>query len=292
MVPITAYHACYTAFLFTQERSNAVTPDEEGEPPTSKDDGVKGVSGLGAKYTGRGLSVNARSLINKSWNRRTKSRYECFVNKWRGFCTKAGRPWEITKVEHCANFLAELRASGLGYSSINTARSALSAAVCLEEGGSLGSHPLIVRIMKGVFKEAPSRPRYSETWDPNIVLEYVSKRKIVDLCLRDLSHNLATMLLLCSGQRCQTLAQLSADNVRIDENQCVFTITGILKTTRPGHSKNTLVLKPFKENKDICVVEHIREYMSRVDRIRESTTGSKTFFVSFKPPHRAVGPST
>ena len=71
----------------------------------------------------------------------------------------------------CANLLAELFEHGLGYSSINTARSAVSAARC--DGVSVGAGPIVSRIMKGVFETRPSRPRYSVVWDVNLVLRYL-----------------------------------------------------------------------------------------------------------------------
>ncbi|ESP01853.1 hypothetical protein LOTGIDRAFT_99731, partial [Lottia gigantea] len=38
----------------------------------------------------------------------------------------------------------------------------------------LGKHPLICRFLKGVFELRPSLPRYTHTWDVDIVLRYLS----------------------------------------------------------------------------------------------------------------------
>ena len=46
-------------------------------------------------------------------------------------------------------FLVLLYKSGLGYSAINTARSALSSTLVLQDGEKLGEHPLVVRCMIG-----------------------------------------------------------------------------------------------------------------------------------------------
>lgn len=166
-------------------------------------------------------------------------------------------------MENCANFLAELRKSGLGYSSINTARSALSASVSLVGGGNVGSHPLVVRMMRGVFKEAPTKPRYVDTWDPSAVLRLISGMKVDQLSFQDLTQRLAMLVLLCSGQRCQTLAQLAAEGVVVTEDRCVFSIKGLLKTTRPGHVQDRLTLQAFNKDRDVCVVSYVQDYIKR-----------------------------
>ncbi|GFO14190.1 tyrosine recombinase [Plakobranchus ocellatus] len=56
---------------------------------------------------------------------------------------------------------------GNGYSSINTARAAISSL------NDLGSCPLVCRFMRGVFNLRPSRLRYTFIWDISIVLNYL-----------------------------------------------------------------------------------------------------------------------
>jgi hypothetical protein len=72
-------------------------------------------------------------------------------------------------VSQVLEFLAELFHSGLHYSAINTARSALSTFISIDNKPS-GSHPLIIRFMKGVFEMRPAMPRYQITWDVSLVL--------------------------------------------------------------------------------------------------------------------------
>lgn len=66
-------------------------------------------------------------------------------------------------VDSVLTYLTELYNAGLGYSCINTARSALSSFLQLENCVSVGSHPLVRRFMKGVFNLRPSLPRYNVT---------------------------------------------------------------------------------------------------------------------------------
>ena len=67
-------------------------------------------------------------------------------------------------------FLTELFEAGLGYSGLNTARSAISALSVVQGNVQLGDNPTVKRFFKGVFNMRPTRPRYTSTWDANQVL--------------------------------------------------------------------------------------------------------------------------
>ena len=63
---------------------------------------------------------------------------------------------------------------------INTARSALSSFVQLDDGSSIGKNPLISRLLKGVFQSRAPKPKYREVWDVQIVLSYLKTLHPVD----------------------------------------------------------------------------------------------------------------
>ena len=71
-------------------------------------------------------------------------------------------------------FLVSLHEQGLSYTTINTARSALSAIILPTDNVNIGSHPIVSRFMKGIFKSNPPVPRYHTTWDVRKVLSYLS----------------------------------------------------------------------------------------------------------------------
>ena len=76
-------------------------------------------------------------------------------------------------MENGIDFLATLFSAGLGYSEINTARSALSSVLVLPNNITFGSHLLVVRFLKGVFELKPSLPHYSRIRDVPTVLQYL-----------------------------------------------------------------------------------------------------------------------
>ena len=55
------------------------------------------------------------------------------------------------------------------YSTINSYRSALSSLLLPLDGYALGEHPIIVCLLKGMFHVSPPEPRYSFTWDVNLL---------------------------------------------------------------------------------------------------------------------------
>ena len=113
-----------------------------------------------------------------------------------------------SSVEDGINFLAELYDSGIGYSAINTARSAVSSIVTSPNNSSFGAQPMVCRFLKGVFELKPSLLKYKNIWDVNTVL--TSLHPPQDLTLKDLTYKTTMLLALLSGQRCQTLHLLSA----------------------------------------------------------------------------------
>ena len=57
--------------------------------------------------------------------------------------------------------------------SLNSYRSAISSAHDQVEGYSVGQHPLVTRLLKGAFNDRPPLPKYTSTWDVQVVLDYL-----------------------------------------------------------------------------------------------------------------------
>ena len=98
---------------------------------------------------------------------------------------------------------------GLTYTTINTARSAISAVTIPKNNMTMGSHPLVSRFMKGVYKDSPPTPRYQSTWDVKSVLNYLSSLQNPEkLDLKSLTLKLVMLIALVSAQRGQCLPML------------------------------------------------------------------------------------
>ena len=110
---------------------------------------------------GHGLSTKANDIIMASWRTGTTKQYDVYLKRWEQFCQSKGIDRLDASVENDIDFLATLFTSGLGYTAINTVRSALSSVLILPNNITFGAHPLAARFLKGVFELKPSLPRYN-----------------------------------------------------------------------------------------------------------------------------------
>ena len=86
-----------------------------------------------------------------SWRASTAKQYQIHLPRREVFCKSLNINKLNASIENGIDFLASLYEKGLGYSAINTARSALSSVLDLPGGNAFGTHPLLTRFLKGVF---------------------------------------------------------------------------------------------------------------------------------------------
>ena len=104
----------------------------------------------------QGISTEAADIILKSWRPGTSKQYQPYIRKWIQYCHQRSIDPSNFTVGQALEFLLELFKKGLGYSSLNTARCALSCIITPNNMGSFGSQPLVVRFLKGVYESRPS----------------------------------------------------------------------------------------------------------------------------------------
>ena len=119
-----------------------------------------------------GFSQQAPSMICSSWRRGTQKQYASYIAKWKRYASKKQIHSVSPSVNEAINFLAVLYKAGLSYSAICVARSALSSYLDCSDCDVFGEHRLVKRFIKGVFELRPALPKYSATWDVDIILEY------------------------------------------------------------------------------------------------------------------------
>lgn len=179
----------------------------------------------------QGVPEGAAALILESWSEGTRKQYNNVLKKWESFCGKEEINVLQTSVDKVLLFLSELFDSGVGFSAINTARSALSAILPPVDGRPVGEHPLVSRLLKGVKAKRPSLPRYKYTWDPSLVINHL--RKGSD-SLKDITLHLTMLLALVSGQRAQTLHALKVSDMSSSESEITLVISSPLKASWDG----------------------------------------------------------
>ena len=176
-------------------------------------------------------------------------------------------------------FLAKIFESGVGYSSVGTARSALSSVLIMDNGIPFGKHSRVQRFMKGIFNLRPALPRQFAVWDPDIVLNYLSNLKY-DLPLKDVSEKLVALLCLLSGQRDQTVKALNIKDLLLEKGRCTFFIKRPMKTTKPGLDQSPIAFSEYPSNRKICIVTTITHYLE----ITEDLRITDQLIISYKKP--------
>ena len=178
-----------------------------------------------------------------------------------------------------------LYTKGLAFSTLNTARSALSSILRISDCDSFGSHPLVVRFMKGVFEKRKPQPKYDDIWDASKVLDYLSTlHPVKELSLKDLTLKILMLLLLVTGQRGQSIHLMTLSAMKLTEAFCQFQILDHTKTSKPGHSSTSITISEFKQDTRICPLTALKEYLDRRQGLRN---GEHCLFISYVRLQRA-----
>ena len=219
-----------------QEDTDAPSRSRNSTPPISEAT-TSWVSCIRSKLQDQGIGPEATSIILDSWRKGTKNQYSSSLKHWLDYCKQHTYSITTPSLPQVLEFLTQ-KSTALGYSAMGTLRSALSSFITVE-GFSLGDHPLIKRFMTGIFNRKPSLPRYTETWDPHVVLDYFKTLPENDqLHIKPLTMKLTVLIALISAQRLQTLQSLSLDGMSSTNDSFCFNLLVLLKQTSRNGGKN------------------------------------------------------
>lgn len=258
-------------------------------PSTVSKASTVGMQIIRKSLEGKNISGHSADIILASWRSGTQKQHQTYINKWLNYCCERELDSLHPSVTDVIQFLTTLFEKNLSYSSLNTARSALSTIITVD-GMSIGNHPLVVRFLKGVFNLRPPVLRYREVWDVSIVLRFLKTLSPVSsLSLKNLSLKLVMLLSLVTAQRGQTLHLLDINLMSTYDSSIVFTFNKPLKQSNPRTQVKPLVLKAYTHDESLCVFSTLKEYLQRTETLR--ATGSQ-LLISFQKPHKAVSRDT
>ena len=252
--------------------------------PTSR------VDYLRRRYKEQQLSEEAAELMLSSWREKSAKSYDSQFQRWLGWCRARGADPISCPIGEVINFLADLFTQGYQYSSINAFRSAISSVHDKVDGCDVGQHPLVNRLLKGVFHQRPPQPRYTRTWDVGLVTNYFkSKGENKSLLLPDVAHKLAMLMALTRPSRSADLANLNLNRRSYSQEGVTFLPTKLAKQSRQQKHGTEFFFPCYPHNDRLCPVLALREYESRTTLIRGSHS---TVFLSLNKPHKPVSSST
>ena len=148
-------------------------PESSTLPETSNPKAtVDGMSCVRQSLSHYQLPEPVAEVIMSSWRKSTQKQYRTYISKWLDFCHQGQIDQYKPSLSSALQFLQTLYDAELSYSSINTARSALSTFINIDGAESFGTHPIVARYLKGVFLSRKPVPKYHSVWDVGKVLQY------------------------------------------------------------------------------------------------------------------------
>ena len=274
---------------------NSLTEEPLGGTSSSSSSGSNESSrleSLRASSRYKGLSAEAFDLLCSAWRGSTEKSYAVAWRKWSLWCQSTERDPLSASLEDIVEFLTSEFQAGFQYSTINSIRSALSATLPPIDGTPVGQHPLVSRLLQGIFNRRPPLPKYNSTWDVNTVIIYIREGQTETLSLKDLSYKLAMLLALLSATRSSDLHLLDLRFITFHTDEVQFQIAGLSKTRRSGPPR-TFTIKRLPEMTTLCPIATLETYISVTSSFRGSNPSKQPqLFLALNQPHRPVSSST
>ena len=250
------------------------------------------VAYLRAKFSAQRISPQASRLLLASWREKSGKTYDSLFRKWAGWCTERDIDTLSGDVTSVVNFLADLFHQGYQHRSLCSYRSAISSVHEPVDGQPIGSHPMVSRLLKGVFHERPPQPRYSTTWDVSVVTNHIeSLGDNQDLPLADLTLKVVALLALTRPSRSVDLTNLDIRFRHFCPEGVTFHAAKLAKQSRQTKPVKEFFFPKFEQNKKLCPVLALQEYEKRTSEKR-SSNGSTQLLIAMIKPHKPVSSST
>ena len=109
------------------------------------------------------------------------------------------------------------------------------------------------------------------------------------LPLKELTLKLTMLLCLTTGQRGQTIHKFDINYIQDLHDRYRISVHEKLKQTKPSRHLEPIELLAFPEDKELCVVQHLREYIHQTDALRKDHS---QLLLSYVKPFRPVARDT
>lgn len=243
------------------------------------------------RFGEQGFSRKTTEILMSSWKTGTKKQYSSCLQKWIQYCREREIDQFQPNINSVLEYFTYLFDLGLGYSTINTTRGALSAFGIKIDGILVGKSPLVIRYLRGVYNLRPSVPRYSCTWDVDKVLLVLRRLSPVkSLNLKELTLKLTMLIALTGAARTQSIHLLSVQNCVKLRSEFVFKYDGLLKQSRPNKREMFVHFKAYPPDRRLCIYTVVKEYLKRTRLFRDINCSK--LLISYVAPHKEVSKDT
>ena len=265
-----------------------------GNTPFSaeRDPNAGSMEGFGENMVIEGLSQEVTEVLTSCRRSGTLSHYKSAWEKWNGWYIGRKINPISAGVNHVLQFLSDLYQSGLEYRTINCYRSTISAYHIHVDNKPIGQHPMVCKLLSGVFNKRPPQPKYTIIWDVNSVVNYIKRLSSNDeLSVKDLTLKLTTLIALTSSGRSSEITYLDTRYRVFKNNSVIFHFSKLTKTWKKGQSPPTFELNSFTGEDKLCVIQCLKRYLV-VSKQWRKNPGSDQLLLSHIKPHGPVTVST
>ena len=131
----------------------------------------------------------------------------------------------------------------------------------------VGQHPLVSRFLRVIYSSHPPAPKYSTTWDVEVVLAHLqSLPKDTQLSFTLLSHKVAMLMALSNADRCFDLAAMDLTS---HSNGVKFVIPDLTKIKQSGPPLEAFY--PSLPEEKLWPLMALRCYKERSGSLRKGT---------------------
>ena len=138
-------------------------------PPTLQEALPAGSSFVGEALSGFGLPPTTATLIKESWRPGTRVQYDSLLRGWTTYCTSRQFHPMSPIIYDILTYLTSQFQRGLAYRTISAAKNVLSGILHIPGVAAISEHPLVIRLLKGIFHVPPPQQRYELIWDTDLI---------------------------------------------------------------------------------------------------------------------------
>ncbi|XP_029680618.1 uncharacterized protein LOC115246130 [Formica exsecta] len=228
----------------------------------------------------KGINEDSVDIMINSITVSTLKQYQAHLKLWWDFASVNSINMFQADTPAIISFLTKRFKEGASYGTLNSTRSAISL-ISLRD---ISSDVLISRFFKGIFKQKPTKPKYSSIWDTAPVLNYLENiNPLNQFKAKEVAEKTATLLALATAHRLQTLALIKTDNILISSTGITIKIPDLIKTSKLSNFQPELILPFFREKPSLCAASVVIEYLDYTKDLRSNN--NKRLLISTVKPH-------
>ena len=127
---------------------------------------------------------------------------------------------------------------------------------------TIAEHPLVKRLMTGIFNSRPTLSKYNFTRDTIIVINYLKGLNYDNLSNKLSLYKFTTLLTILYGRRVSTVQKFRLSQLHITKDIAKFTILSLLKHTKPGRVNLHITFHQHLYDDLLCPVKLLNKYIS------------------------------